>query len=1214
MAELAASSSRELHQSPDGPVTPDSRRRSSNDTGESSAAGSQRGASGIAANPTPDTTDDSLLLHHSPAMADQGQRLERTRRKQRDRPPGSFLLPESSGVRRAQSQRQLARRNPDDLAARSGPTRSNTLRERAMRVVSDPSARKTSQPTPGKSNEADLDSSPSSQHDPASMGRPSTSAADVDSAQIVNMALNLSETRRIASRRNVSRATPPRLAPLPDSSGGSDLRQQLKQQRRTSRNQSPRPSPGLPQRSSSGIQTGSPLQSSFDMGHDGQYRYHFSPSTLARAQKAKDRLELMAQYRRLLDVLPPLKPVYMRSVPNSPPGSPAVNAKTFTWNSAAVYAQPLGRKYNPLQYIRNRKVRARERKVIDGDRQGFGEIESVRLWVDKICQNSISQPQADEDCPCMIAFPGAEDGAYGNADSAQKGAARLRRPRLDWFIEPCDMVADAYWLEQDHNKELIEDREWRKIFPRTSDLSRPMSRHAEDAKNGIVPYSPDATDRYHSISEGAAARLPADADHAHGSTIERAKEKLHHMADVHNWHMSADHGHHITRSKKDSASEYSDSENELRNRTVRASTLPVKKSDTLHNQASDITSDVSKNKGLLLEHLVPPSMFTPERNPPSKPTSRFQSRRGSLIDTSDSDRKATLERMRKGSPSRFRRGRLSVDGPNHPGPGSVDNDSSLPTSPEMRPTRKNTLEPSSGSDLPAPWSRPGSPTRANPVLATSTGDGGRASVRASIDVPQGESMRPPKQDQTQIPEVPEGQHYLDINATTSSLPETSKGHRRTGSLRQRADDVGLRGIFKGPRIDTVFRDGVSKIGGIMRKKDGSGESQDIDSTDESESERVRGRRRTTLSRQTSKREQEPEREDEAKEPSHFLGSMPEFHHVNSSMRGSQGDEPSRVSTWGGPTVRSTESSQVDLLKQPAIDPRSVSSSLSPPQNNRGRMGDSDVSEADSAKGRGFDTVRANDKRLNEAVAEGDTDEKERTKSRQWSIADRSSRHLEQSQVSRRELARMRALILSSGIKATEINRRAQEKHRPFSPEDSLERYRRAAAIDWEGIAKICPDQKQLRHQETALSQMYPLAAHTLAGSIHTFGQRWQASADKLTNITGPGLQKHIGGVRSRVADDLSEMTRRAADEADETSRNLALDQPLKVKHVIDMIEKMLRKRRRRLRWVRRGMWLTVEWLLVGFMWYVWFVVMILRIFLGVGRGVVNGVKWILWLS
>jgi hypothetical protein len=47
--------------------------------------------------------------------------------------------------------------------------------------------------------------------------------------------------------------------------------------------------------------------------------------------------------------------------------------------------------------------------------------------------------------------------------------------------------------------------------------------------------------------------------------------------------------------------------------------------------------------------------------------------------------------------------------------------------------------------------------------------------------------------------------------------------------------------------------------------------------------------------------------------------------------------------------------------------------------------------------------------------------------------------------------------------------------------------------------------------------------------------------------------------------------------------------------------------------MRRGMWLGVEWVLVGFMWYVWFVVTILRLVLGAGKAAWTGVRWLLWL-
>jgi hypothetical protein len=167
-------------------------------------------------------------------------------------------------------------------------------------------------------------------------------------------------------------------------------------------------------------------------------------------------------------------------------------------------------------------------------------------------------------------------------------------------------------------------------------------------------------------------------------------------------------------------------------------------------------------------------------------------------------------------------------------------------------------------------------------------------------------------------------------------------------------------------------------------------------------------------------------------------------------------------------------------------------------------------------------------------------------------------------------------------------------------------------VEWGEIAKVCPEAAR-KDPEVVYYELFALAGASLSTAIQNSGRRWQASADQFTYQTSPQLQNRIGDVRSRVADDLSERCRQAADLADETNRDLALGQPLKVKVVVDIIEKMLRRRRRRLRWLRRALWLTVEWLLVGFMWYVWFMVMILRVFLGIGKGMWNGVRWLLWL-
>ena len=217
---------------------------------------------------------------------------------------------------------------------------------------------------------------------------------DIDSANIVNLALNLSESRRQAGRRIVMSSLPPAVPTFEDNMAGSSLRQHMQAQRRVSRNISPKPGQGA----IGGIASqpteriASPLLQAAIDGDGQQHHYQFSQATLERAQKAKDSIELMAQYRRLLQYLPPLKPTTMsRQTTLSPPSTSAGSPTAAHFKDREVMSGParvLGRPYNPLQYIRNRKVRARERQPLDGVAEGFGDVEAVTAWVDRIADEA----------------------------------------------------------------------------------------------------------------------------------------------------------------------------------------------------------------------------------------------------------------------------------------------------------------------------------------------------------------------------------------------------------------------------------------------------------------------------------------------------------------------------------------------------------------------------------------------------------------------------------------------------------------------------------------------------------------------------------------------------------------------------------------------------------------------------------------------------------
>lgn len=1189
--------------------------------GKSSVATSQR--------------DDDDLLHddHDPLSsshteastnADGGHahREERAQKKHKGRLGGGFLLHDAfGGGRLLGSRRQRAAhvqapapptpqlqlgggRDAAAFEAGPGPERGMRQSSAPIRPSGEPA---NSPPNTGHSAEGRMlaDSHHQEPHP----------VADLDSSQIVHMALSLSESRRLASRRTGHRtAAPPRLAPLPDGSSSNNIRQHLQQQRKFSRTDAP----SLLQEPPSGaLVPGSRgsghFQSSFEGAHDPQYRWQFSASTLARAHKAKVHLELWAQYRRLLDVLPPLKPGLERPPSGSSPDSPL-------GAGSQALAVTLGRQYNPLQYIRNRKVRARERKVIDGKRQGFSDVDSVRHWVDTVYQQK-----------SMVGTPLADDGSsippYHFAEEADMlhlpadTAARPRRPRVDWFLDPCDVIADAYWLEQNGHKYLIEDRHWRKIFPPiiSSDFSRPLSREVEESSSKISPFTTRDSELTETIPEGKEFGLSkVRTELSHTSAKERAKLKFQNIKGFHHRHASGGGGHHGKDSSSEDSSSDSDSEPKKRAKLVRKGTISSNSNDLLQKQMMEMVAREARERELE-ESALAHNESADDRSI-EQPPSRLHSRRGSSVaEISDSERRAAMfDRLKQGSPTR-----PSVDAHHHSiSPGKR---LSLSNSPEAIPIRNGKSESVASVESSPLYSRSTSPTRnpinkikqmmrdkngearGGPLLDDAYDDGeGRLSKRESNLARSGSTSTLGRGRRQSSP----------AGKLTSGIDSTSKNLRPMASTRLRPDEgVGLRGMFKGPRIDNVLRGGVSKLGDMIRKKDAPGETLDLDTTDESDSDRVRGRRSTpmTLSRQPSTKIQEGQ-------PKHFLDAMPEFRHMPSYRHLANGGE--KLTKADGSATSGRRPGSLDLLRPPQISIRSASSSASPPVSRKLRLGgDSDVSDPESLLNNNIpDGVRDADKRLNSAISLSDKDNQHgRSLGQHWSIADRGLHG--PAKLTKREVARMRTLILSSGVMAMEMHRRAYEQHKPFSKENlalnEATSPKEPGGVPWTDIARLTPHQVQVRlqlhEQKGPFCEMYPLAAQTLGVAIQSWGQRWQSSADYFRDKTVHALRTHVWEVRTHLADDLSEMARKAADEADEISRDLALGQPLKIKHVVDTMEKMLQTRRRRFRWLRRGLWLTVEWLLVGFMWYVWFMVVILRVFLGVGKGVLRGVKWLLWL-
>lgn len=1032
--------------------------------------------------------------------------------------------------------------------SRATPQTPDPVTDRGLAMSSDPALRdRLLSPRVRSSAESDYDTADV-------VSKP---ANDIDTAQIVNMALSLSESRRMASRRNLIRGTPPRLAPVPDGSSASNLRQHLQQQRWSSHVVSP--GVASPRRAS-GVRFGSSRDS--EAGLDGQYRYNFSSSTLSRAQKAKETLELMAEYRRLLSALPPLK-APNTSPPRTP--SPARAAKR-----KATTIQPQSREYNPLQYIRNRKVRARERMAISGEKQGFGDVQDVRQWVDRVRQRSpilTADPEDEEDGPLMPPFPGADSpdsqastqAATSSSASSSRAAARSRRPRVDWFIEPCDMMADAYWLEHDHHKLLIEDRQWRKIYP---DTCRPKSSEAMQP----VPSSSEAI---------AESNAPANVTRS-TSTKSRAKQKFQkafphrHNGSVHGYpHRRHHRPLELKRPRRHSTGEALSGGKDANrgthtNRTSNAHELMERQ---MMNMVADEAQDLEMTDLVDDED----SVIVPPVAAHRKSVSMIDSERRGL----------------EGSPSR----RARVDPSSSSAERPILIPSTIASDVEFAAVERGTT---SGSALSSTSGRHDSPTR-NALTKirnviqdknSETGDGADASQDGDRH-PRGRKSTSSPDKKWRRPSSPAKLPALEQPS------DSSRPNKRSKSMRNRSDNggVGLRGLFKGPRLDTVFRGGVFRLNGMLWKKDGPVEpsAAEPDSTDESEGERTRGRSRISP----------PPLPESRPGPRNFLEFMPEFSHAPGAQSRNAGEGRGKETATSSPSRSSRPSSQMEPLKAPLGGGggiRSASASPSPFVVDVGnsRVADgSDAWDSESYQGSGLggevatesDTRPIGDE-AQPASSSSSKRQQQRQQQQHWLLADKGRTT---GRPSRRDIARIRALLLCSGIKALEMNRRALE-----APKTATDVY----------VGSV---------PAPAPRDMYLETGRQISAASKSSTQKWQASAAHLASQTSPALHQRIGAVRARLVDDLSELARKAANEADETGQELALGQPLKVKHVVDMMDRILRRRHRRLRWLRRALWLMVEWLLVGLMWYVWAVVMLLRVSSGVGMAVWRGLRWLFWL-
>jgi hypothetical protein len=877
--------------------------------------------------------------------------------------------------------------------------------------------------------------------------------------------------------------------------------------------------------------------------------------------------------------------------------------------------------------------------------------------VDQVSKEASSEDYQTADCLLMPTFSKAADVAASPHNSppstlgkGQAVQAKIKRPRIDWITNPADMIADVFWLEQDDNKKSIEDRNGRMIFPRSTELKRPMSRRNEEPETQLTPGHAIKREGTKSPDLRINTKLPEfrsiHSDKHKDSTTSRAKQKLREATRIHHGHNGSTREHHhrlSVRSHSRSDSDSSDSEAGRLPRRVRSGTADShdRSKDILEKQMMEMLAKEARNSAWAPEDTEGKNLIESiESQKPMLKDGLAKSSRNSLGGHSRSGSIANKEtHSRRGSIRNGSSGRASLEVPGFGPRRSLEElDSTAPNSPQTKASKVvNSFVPSIAMDLsPPPRGRPSSPTR-NPLSKVksrinqlqdynrerSRSRAAEADTVIAAPIITGSS----KEATPDSPETPERRKrsLSPVKKVSSRKTDDSSRSsiRKEGSIRRGKtgeEPSGIRGLFKGSRNP------VARVSDFIWKKEPSpvGPSSGF-STDESDIEDVRAASDKKDSRNSSieTHSDEVDTASAQKEKLSYLNEMPAFSSPFAERRGrpmrTRSDEASGSARKEERQAREERrrTSRAHMLEPPPrIDVHNASPTSSPdlpPQDRSHR--DSSVSDFESRRGSFATGVYGADARLNailgipgrkadtlpvtglSALETSNNHRPSLEGKRHWSISDRGV-SVHRGPMTKREIARVKALLLSSGIKAKEISRRAAEVKDLHS-------------TDEKPYADIAP----LAQQKVApvpKSHQHILAARILADDIQLSSRMWQASADNFTGVTIQNLLDRVDTLQGRLVDNLTPMTRKAADEADEVSKDLVTSQTLKVKRITDTMDRMMRQRRRRFRWLRRGGWVLVEWALVGVMWMVWFVVVFVRIFMGIGRGVVGVGRWLLF--
>lgn len=714
--------------------------------------------------------------------------------------------------------------------------------------------------------------SPASSSQIVEIRRPSLANVgyDHDPAQIVNMALTLSEgRRRLASgRRYVSTEQGERrvISTGTTNSTRDTVRKKsiapfLASNRQSSRNRSPKPSFTASYVDPSALAIEQPHHETDSMLLDGvsdidlDFTNQISPATAARVEKAKIFFELAHEHRRLLSHLPPVRRPDRRPSSNAP--------------------EAMQKAYNPLQYVRNRKLRIWEKTPIDGEMEDWHDIQKVRSWVDAVVSsNAQTQHDADE---CIRLPPLDQQADETDPDDQEdvpddvKKATSPRlpdqfhpkpiRPRSDWVTHPADLIADAYWLEQGLNKSKIQDRDNNLIYPPNTHFKFSGWRNKTPVHIPTILQQPSPPVSEHKEPESqppsALPELPtfksAKQKHKTGHH-NRRRDRLKDTLQIKDGSSSRERSKMRRKLFPDSSdTDFSDTSSSSDNAAPERGRRRLRRrKNKSHNSddvsPSNVNTTKTKHKGSAESHIAADS--SPGSSAPNSKRSSIDHSALNKLFLRDSFKKISSRpqsRIRNGSPSASsRKGpiRPSLDNERPPRMSTEYDTTTAPSSPA------GVEWPSIAINLSPPPSRSTSPMRkqkssllhpfhrkhkdTDNVSTTDFAHVITSHPGSDVEKPSDKHSEP-SQDSRGTSPMTRGLSPLSKNRTHTTQPEdlapqSSNEHRLSiaskvstrSALPSGGDHSRIRGIFKGGRIAELVGNEVSRVGDFIWKREPPG--------------------------------------------------------------------------------------------------------------------------------------------------------------------------------------------------------------------------------------------------------------------------------------------------------------------------------------------------------------------------------------------------------